>query len=903
MKEKKIALCVAMLAGLVQAADVSCEWAATDMPETLAEGKVAIRYDGSGSIQSLTASPTAGDTIILTGDEMPFAADAKIQIATEGRLEISNAVTCAGDLSVTGCAAVITRSWNDGVASTLDDPTQALLPTNSFRLMFENMDLDEWEPVEFRGDIPANIGSGWYFPNHFKAEYFKRRTVDGEKQMFVDLKATGGSSGDSKNPWTKGVRIVLRQNGLNVEGKAIDSWYGNRLYEGMCIEEASLERNTPLNPYAYIVVPGSPNGGKGGYGVSQLTMKRVNAKSECCLAGAVSMAEENRVSVAGDVHLEGRIGGVTSPTPAASPAATPNFHVDGTLTLFGGVATNSHLRGNISGGGTVIVEGRDEIAKIVDNSKVPLDQEYVSDNYIRSDSATVRNTHYRQLHTLTNATAIFWGKEAYTWKPSAKLYHLSKVQAASDYYYRIGQFQGKCNGYLYCVYVRFSVGADNHIKSMAVKSGSVFEAYKVTDSDPYYEGMDFDQIKSQLSDNRIKVVNSYDGEGISIRAPRFYFSVPRSGILSNKGFDNEMTGSPRFVVRGSSVRSQVYEAGYVKSLPSCGRIIIERGGELYMPTNGVYTSKPMGYNDGGSAIHVNDGGRFVMGGKNSIALDQRVVVDGGEFVVYPINSYQYGSGTYVQRIVLKNGGRVSGVALMMGIRGHEEQYPYIKVCGDSPSEMDVQLTIQGQSGNDSRLFDWRIADVTENDNPDFVMNGDIRYFYYGTGDNLLTTNVTMRKYGDGTILANGRQGQAGVTEIYKGEIRLGASGIGYGTYDDVKIYNVYTLCGGRLGAADGTSNKLGDLRVEGNTANSAIVLGDGAKLEFADSSSNSWTGSGLINIDHEGELGKGVLRFGTTKYGLTATQLARLRHNGGRVVLTDEGWCIDRPKTFRIIVR
>ena len=91
--------------------------------------------------------------------------------------------------------------------------------------------------------------------------------------------------------------------------------------------------------------------------------------------------------------------------------------------------------------------------------------------------------------------------------------------------------------------------------------------------------------------------------------------------------------------------------------------------------------------------------------------------------------------------------------------------------------------------------------------------------------------------------------------------------------------------------------------MEGNTANSAIVLGDGAKLEFADSSSNSWTGSGLINIDHEGELGKGVLRFGTTKYGLTATQLARLRHNGGRVVLTDEGWCIDRPKTFRIIVR
>ncbi|MBQ9740328.1 MAG: hypothetical protein IJV91_05245, partial [Kiritimatiellae bacterium] len=208
MKEKKMTLCVAMLAGLVQAADVSCEWAATDMPETLAEGKVAIQYDGSGSIQSLIASPAIGDTIILTGDEMPFAADAKIQIATEGRLEISNAVTCAGDLSVTGCAAVITRSWNDGVASTLDDPTQALLPTNSFRVMFENMDLDEWEPVEFRGDIPANIGPGWYFPNHFKAQYFKRKTVDGERIMEVDLMASGVSDDNPDKYWSKGVRIV-----------------------------------------------------------------------------------------------------------------------------------------------------------------------------------------------------------------------------------------------------------------------------------------------------------------------------------------------------------------------------------------------------------------------------------------------------------------------------------------------------------------------------------------------------------------------------------------------------------------------------------------------------------------------------------------------------------------------
>lgn len=888
MKEKKMALCVAMLAGLVQAADVSCEWAATDMPETLAEGKVAIQYDASGAIQTLIASPTAGDTIILTGDEMPFAADAKIQIATEGRLEISNAVTCAGDLSVTGCAAAVTRSWNDGVASTLDDPTQALLPTNSFRLMFENMDLDEWEPVEFRGDIPANIGPGWYFPNHFKAQYFKRKIVDGVRIMEVDLVASGVSDDNPDKYWSKGIRIVLRQNGTDVEGKAIDSWYGNRLYEGMCIEEASLERETQLNPYAYIVVPGSPNGGKGGYGVSQLTMRRISAKSECCLAGVVAISADNRISVAGDVHLEGGIGAVTTPSFAATPAITPNFHVDGMLTFVGGT-TNSYLRGKISGGGTVIVEGKDEVVKYEKDSTVvvPVMQEYAKESYILSDSAKIRNMTSRQLYTLTNAVAHFWGNVVYPDKPVAKLYNIKEVAASSTYYYFYGQFQGVHNGNLYCVYVRFSHAADTHIKVMAT------EAYKVENADPYYEGMDFDTVKSKLGENKIKVVSTYNGDGIAVRSPQFYFSVPRGGILSNKGFDNKMSGDPRFIVRGNAIRSQMYDAAYTNAIPSCGKLIVENGGELQMLTNGMYTTKPLGYNGGGCPIYIREGGRFALGAKNPFALDQRVVVDGGEFYVYPIYSYQHSSGPYIQRLVLKDGGKVHGAGLMMGIRGHLEQYPYIKVCGDKPSTMDVQLTIQGQSDNQLRYFDWRIADVTSDDNPDLIVNGNVRYFHFGTGGNLLTTNVTIRKYGKGTVLFKGDLGQIyGATRIYDGECRFGVSGIA-----KARRFDLY---GGRIGAADGTSNELGELRVE---TSGSIRLGEDASLSFADTSSVSWGGKDRVLIDYDGELKPGMLRFGTSKNGLTPAQLVRIRHNGNRVILDDDGYMLDMPKTFRIIVR
>ena len=876
---------VAVNAALL-AANFTYEWTDGSTPSSALDGKVKFTYDGSGAILSMTATPSGGGTVFVDGDAMDFAADAKIVLAAGGKLVISNAMNCAGDLFVTGQVATATRSWNDGVASTLDDPTQALLPTNSWKVMFENMNLDEWEPVEFRGDIPANIGTGWYFPNHFKAEYFKRRTVDGERRMLVDLMADSGT-------WTKAVRVLLRQNGANVEGRVIDARYASRSFGGMCVEEAALEREKPLSLFSGgVAVPGSPNGG---YGVSQLTMRRVAPETVCVLAGTVTVPVADAISVAANVHLEGVIGAVTTPSVAATPASTPNFHVDGMLTLVGGT-TNSCLRGRISGEGAVIVEGRDEVKKVdKTGAAVPPDQESNLELYIQSSSANVRNTNARQLYTLTNAVAHFWGNVVYSAKPVATLYNLSDVTAASTYYQRIGQFQGIHNGYFYCVYVAFTYASDNNIKVRAT------EAYKVANDSSYYEGMNFDSVKASAT--KINVVTTYNGDGIAVRSPQFYFSEPRGGILANKGFDNAMSGSPRFIVRGSESRSQMYDAAYTNAMPSCGKLFVEDGGQLQMLTNGLYTSSPVGYNGGECPIYVRDGGYFALGGKNPFGLNQRVVVDGGEFHVYPIYNFQYQSGPYIQRLTLKDGGRVRGAGLMMGIRGPAEQYPYIKVCGDKPCTMDSMLTLQGQSQNEARVFDWRVADVTGDGEPDLIMNGSIRNFYYGTGANLLCTNVTIRKYGAGTILAKGQQGQAGTLRIYDGEYRLGASGIGYGTYDGVEVRNVYSLCGGRLGTAPGTSNTLGVLRVDvaGNT--SAIVLGEGATLAFADSSSQEWTGGGKIAIEYAGALGAGVLRFGNSSGGLTRSQIARLRHNGERVTLDADGWCVDNPIGFRLMVR
>ena len=870
---EKTALLAIMLAACLQAAGVSCEWSGEAKPASLADGAVTFRYDGSGFIQSLIASPTAGDTIILTGDEMPFAADAKIQIATEGRLEISNAVTCAGNLSVTGCAAVITRSWNDGVASTLADPTQALLPTNSFKLMFENMDLDEWEPVEFRGDIPANIGSGWYFPNHFKAEYFKRRTVDGKKQMLVDMMARG-------TDWTKAVRILVQQDGDDVYGMTLGAWYGGDTFEGLDVESArGLTAGMDENHIRSweIAAPGNP---VGGYGISQLTMKRICCSSVCCLAGTLTVPSENKVFIAADIHVEGMIGAVTSPSSSASPTVTPNFHVDGSLSLVGDSCLNSFLRGRISGVGVVSIEGRNEIqAKDKNGITVPGDQEYSHESYV-GYTAFTRNMTNRQLFSLTNAVAEFYGKECSS-KPKAKLYHLKTTTPATDGASAalIGQFQGSANGNLYCFYAMFEqIGNDIKIHATT--------AWKIVKTDAVNEGVDFDIVKDTESATKLSVVEAWNGDGIAMRSPRFYFSLPRAGLLGNTAFKNEMTGSAHFIVQGTQMRTQVYNASYSNSLPSCGKVEIARGGLLQMLADGVNQN---GYNGGRAVLQVNEGGCLYQFCKNPFANTQKVVLDGGAMYLHPMPDVNYASGPYLQYLVLKNGASVDGGGVLMGNR---VQDPCIAVCGDEPSEFNCQLTLQATSNNGARNFNWRILNVTGDEDPDLIMNGNVRYYNFGSAAVQLSTNTTMRKYGDGTILLKGSQNQFGLTRIFDGEWRFGASGIANGTG--------YVLCGGRIGAAKGTSNTIGALKVEGA---GSIVLADDATMEFDDTSSEKWTGIGRVNVVFDGELTEGRLRFGTTENGLTASQIARMRHGDLRVRLTETGWLVDSPKTFRIIIR
>ena len=310
-------------------ADVADVWRSSDKPASLAGGKVTFTYvDDTDTISGISATPADGETISLSGDKMNFAANATIDINAEGELKLTNALNCAGHLYVNGTGDS-TAKWHDGLASTLYDATEALLPSNRFETMFANMNLDDWEPVAFEGnemknrpntDPEKSLYTSWAFPNNFNAHYFQRRTVAGVKQMEVQLVWTSSTG-------RKTIRILLQQNGLDVEGKILDAYTGgNTNVAAQTIEESLLDPDSTIETYG-VACPGK----KSGYGVSELTMRRIRPGARLYLDNTVTIPSTKRIVVATNACVLGRVGANTAAERLQRRRATTETRLTGTL--------------------------------------------------------------------------------------------------------------------------------------------------------------------------------------------------------------------------------------------------------------------------------------------------------------------------------------------------------------------------------------------------------------------------------------------------------------------------------------------------------------------------------------------------------------------------------------------
>lgn len=128
-------------------------------------------------------------------------------------------------------------------------------------------------------------------------------------------------------------------------------------------------------------------------------------------------------------------------------------------------------------------------------------------------------------------------------------------------------------------------------------------------------------------------------------------------------------------------------------------------------------------------------------------------------------------------------------------------------------------------------------------------------------------NVSLVKDGTGSLTLGGtNNAYTGVTVLKKGTLVLGSDGA-------LSPATSLTISNGTLNA--GTwQNTLQQLTVTGAAT---IALGGGTgRLEFADSSSQTWTGT----LELTGTFESTALRFGTSATGLTQEQIDRIRVNG-----------------------
>ena len=101
------------------AADTSCPYTAGDTNPGVG---VTITYDGENNITSLTATPTDGGTITISGDPMTFADGATITLASSGTVSFAEKVTTLGALALVRGDDVY-RVWTGTPLTTADRTT------------------------------------------------------------------------------------------------------------------------------------------------------------------------------------------------------------------------------------------------------------------------------------------------------------------------------------------------------------------------------------------------------------------------------------------------------------------------------------------------------------------------------------------------------------------------------------------------------------------------------------------------------------------------------------------------------------------------------------------------------------------------------------------------------------
>ena len=315
----------------------------------------------------------------------------------------------------------------------------------------------------------------------------------------------------------------------------------------------------------------------------------------------------------------------------------------------------------------------------------------------------------------------------------------------------------------------------------------------------------------------------------------------------------------RIVIKGDSAagKTMICKANSWSAFPTNGIVEVRDGGVLDLTglaSRGSPNNGGMLQNDS-ATIRVYKGGLVKHNNNWTTLNEQKIELRGGIFESQRTSGVTY---SYQNNMLFEDGGALTGKGGTYWA-GSNSSAPSWKVRGTSPSSMDSPMQILGRTGG-LNVMSLDVADVTGDDQPDFIFKGAITR-YADTG---AYSQAGINKLGIGTALLMDVFDLKNGIQVSCGTLMLGIS--------DGWTGGALTMQGGTFAVSNNTVNAIQSVLKLGERGG-AIQLGNGAKLSFLDSSGETWAGDGILVVKNFAE---GALRIGTTAGGLNDDQKGKI---------------------------
>lgn len=776
-------------------------------------GTVTVPADTEATSLTVTADPA----ITLDGVGIAFTGETA-RVSQMGL----GAVTCNVPITATGPLSFAYGSASAGI--TYDD-TQ--LYKSKKVQAFSGIDISDYvivDAVTFGG---GSIVAG----NHYKPYHVAR----GEGWSSAQLQIVDGG-------WAKCVKVMLEQNGENVDARIVYAKYLTPDRIGADFDEEGTGTSVSESSGAY------------GYGVKGITIhyspsiRATQAYRQPVQAGGLlSFGTGIEYVFTGDAAL------------SADGSYAGDLFVDSVLSFKNRRTGSWNLSGNISGTavGVLRFASWDAPAEFVPGDTVSVrgaakngDHDYFSTAW----QDVVQGVSYL---AVSGIVATMHGPSIL---PTYTNAHVEFVSNGTDRAYYQAQITD--DTWYKCVDIELRNDANGTLQVRGVQALYC----KANQVSPPYVLPSLEEAQSKGGGS--VWLGSYCVNQLDITYDTFERpAVPQYAVLTGT---NDMEKGTIEVSGSETSRSYVSISGK-NALPPNGSLIVRNGGTVTLNAPGL--EQDVGYRSGSCQMFVYPGGEL-RGTVDSVFRYgvQVVNVEGGTVTLE--SSHSVDAKTYLSRLNISNGGLVRGKSPRVGYNATSKW----RSSGTGTNVVDSGIIMTGPNGGSEVAWDVTC-------DADLMVNGKLTTYGRVWGGNAASyTNCVLVKMGPAKFIQNGDSYVLARVRVKEGTYVLGKS-------DSVGSGKRFELSGATLELADGVTQSLDVLPLGTNAVATTcgVVLGEGAQLslgaiDFGDAGVKlSVTGPNVRDGQKTG------LRVGTTAC-LDAVALRRLKYNDYAVTQDAEGW-------------